>query len=318
MAATTGALTGVRPATISRPSRSLWSDARRRLRRNVLAMFGLVVLVTFAVVALLADPIPVSLPFSDGQVLFSTPSIAPYPYTKTNVIHADESPSSAHLLGTDQLGRDMLSRIMMGARVSMLVGLSATLVSLVIGVTWGAIAGFRGGNTDNLMMRVVDIIYGLPFMMIVILLMVFLGRDIKNIFLGLGAVQWLTMARIVRGQTLSLREREFTTAASALGASTWRIVRVHLIPNALGPVMVYATLLVPAVILEEAFLSFIGLGVQSPLPSWGSLVSEGANLSSMRNYAFELIFPAAALSLTLLSLNFLGDGLRDALDPQSR
>jgi oligopeptide transport system permease protein len=212
----------------------------------------------------------------------------------------------------------MLSRIMMGARVSIAVGIMATLVSMVIGVLWGATAGFAGGQVDNLMMRVVDIIYGLPFMLVVILLMVFVGRDIKNIFLGLGAVQWLTMSRIVRGQVLSLKERDFTLAARAIGAPFWRIILTHLIPNAIGPVIVYTTLLVPAVILEEAFLSFLGLGVQPPLPSWGSLVSDGAKLSAMRNYPWQLIFPAAALSLTLLSLNFLGDGLRDALDPQSR
>jgi oligopeptide transport system permease protein len=319
MAATARAIAGVAAKEkIARPPRSLWSDARRRLFRNRLAVFGMAVIFIFVVVALLADPIPIPNPFAGGAPLFSLPGIAPHSYIKQDMLATDEPPSSQHLLGTDDLGRDMLSRIMMGARISIAVGILATLVSLVIGVTWGAIAGFNGGQLDNGMMRIVDIIYGLPFMMVVILLMAFFPRDIKLLFIGLGAVQWLTMSRIVRGQVLSLKQREFMTAARAIGVPTWRIILQHTVPNAIGPVIVYATLLVPAVMLEEAFLSFLGLGVQPPLPSWGSLVSEGAGLSSMRTNPWQLIFPAVCLSLTLLSLNFLGDGLRDALDPQSR
>jgi oligopeptide transport system permease protein len=218
-------------------------------------------------------------------------------------------------LGTDQKGRDLLVRLLYGARVSLTIGLLATLVSFVIGVTYGAIAGYAGGRLDGLMMRVVDVLYGLPFMFIVILLLVIAGRSTLNLFVALGAVSWLNMARIVRGQVLSIRRREFVEAATAMGLSEARILLRHVLPNTVGPVVVYATLSVPAVILEEAFLSFLGLGVQPPDASWGSLLSEGARL--LQDRPWLLIWPAAALALTLFSLNFLGDGLRDALDPRS-
>ncbi len=226
-----------------------------------------------------------------------------------------------HWFGTDQLGRDLLTRCIMGARVSLAVGFIATFVSFLIGVLWGATAGFLGGKTDNLMMRFVDVMYGLPFMFLVILLMV-IFQDIPSkhklylLFMALGAVQWLTMSRIVRGQVISLKEREFVEAARAIGVSKRTIITKHLIPNALGPIIVYSTLTVPAVMLEEAFLSFLGLGVQAPFASWGSLAAEGAK--GFEFYPLMIIFPGGLLAVTLLSLNFLGDGLRDALDPQVR
>jgi oligopeptide transport system permease protein len=282
---------------LSHPSDvSPWHGALRRLRRNRPAMAGLALLLVFVAAASLAA------------------WIAPYPYDKTDLRQGATPPTSRHLLGTDELGRDLLTRTLYGARISFAVGILATLVSLTIGVAYGSLAGYLGGRVDLVMMRIVDLLYGLPFMFFVILLMVLLGRNILNLFIALGAVQWLTMARIVRGQILALRSREFVLSAQAMGASPRRILVRHLLPNALGPIVVYATLTVPAVMLEEAFLSFLGLGVQPPMASWGSLASEGA--AAMEVYPWLIIFPGSALTVTLLSLNFLGDGLRDALDPQ--
>ncbi len=221
-----------------------------------------------------------------------------------------------NLLGTDQLGRDLITRIVYGARISLAVGFIATFVSFVIGVSWGATAGFVGGKTDNVMMRIVDVMYGLPFMFLVILLMVVFGQNIILLFVALGAIQWLTMARIVRGQVISLKGQEFVEAARTIGVSNRAIIFRHLIPNALGPIIVYATLTVPAVMLEEAFLSFLGLGVQAPQTSWGALISDGRQV--MADAPWLILYPGAVLAITLLALNFLGDGLRDALDPQSR
>jgi len=220
------------------------------------------------------------------------------------------------LFGTDSNGRDLLTRILSGGQISLMIGLLATLVSLVIGVTYGATAGYIGGRTDNVMMRIVDILYSIPFMFFVILLMVFFGRNIILIFIAVGAIEWLDMARIVRGQTLSVKRKEFIEAAHACGVGTATIIRRHVVPNTLGPVVVYMTLMVPKVILLESFLSFLGLGVQEPQTSWGVLISEGAN--NMVGSTWMLVFPATFLAITLFCLNFIGDGLRDALDPKDR
>ena len=244
-----------------------------------------------------------------------TPYIAPYGYEEQNLLLGAIPPSTEHWLGTDIFGRDMLTRIMYGSRVSLMVGFIATGVALIIGVLWGTIAGFAGGRVDAVMMRLVDILYALPFMIFIVLLMVVFGRNILLLFLAIGAVEWLTMARIVRGQVLSLRRQEFIEAAISLGLSRWTIIRRHLIPNTLGPVIVYTTLTIPSVMLLEAFLSFLGLGIQPPQSSWGLLISYG--VETMEEYPWLLLFPGLTLSITLFALNFLGDGLRDALDVRS-
>jgi len=220
------------------------------------------------------------------------------------------------LAGTDQNGRDLLTRILIGGRVSLTIGLLATFVALVIGVTWGAAAGFAGGRVDQLMMRFVDILYSLPYIFFVIMLVVFFGRNFILMFLAVGAVEWLDMARIVRGQTLSIKRQEYVEAARALGVSEVAIVWRHVVPNTLGPVVIFMTLMVPKVILLESFLSFLGLGVQEPMTSWGVLISEGAK--NIQDAPYLLLFPSAFLAVTLLCLNFVGDGLRDALDPKDR
>ena len=220
------------------------------------------------------------------------------------------------LFGTDQNGRDLLARTLYAGRISLAIGLLASLVALVIGVAWGATAGYLGGRVDDAMMRIVDILYALPFIFFVIMLVVFFGRNFVLMFVAVGAIEWLDMARIVRGQTLSIKRREYVAAAEALGVTTGGIIRRHIIPNALGPVIVYLTLLVPKVILLESFLSFLGLGVQEPMTSWGVLIAEGAR--SIQSDPTRLLFPAAFLTVTLFALNFLGDGLRDALDPKER
>jgi oligopeptide transport system permease protein len=273
---------------------SLWRDAWIRLRRNKMAVFGLVTLVLFIVIALL------------------TPWIAPYSYQAQNLELGASPPSAAHWLGTDIFGRDLMTQIMYGGRISLAVGFVATAVALLIGVTWGAIAGYVGGRADAVMMRLVDILYALPFMIFIVLLTVVFGRNMLLLFLAIGAVEWLTMARIMRGQVQSLRQQEFVEAAISLGLSPSALIRRHLVPNALGPIIVYTTLTIPNVMLLEAFLSFLGLGIQPPQTSWGLLISYGAE--TMEEYPWLLIFPGIALTLTLFSLNFLGDGLRDALD----
>ncbi len=276
-----------------------WKDALRRLLKSRMATTGAVVLIVVVLVTLLA------------------PWLTPYTFDEQNLAGQLQPPSWRHPFGTDLAGRDLLTRTLYGGRLSLAVGLVATLVSLVIGVTWGAVAGYRGGRTDSLMMRFVDLLYSLPFMFFVILLVAYFGRHLVLLFLALGAVQWLTMSRIVRGQMMQLRGEEFVQAIRALGAEPSRILFRHMIPNLLGPIIVYATLTVPAVMLEEAFLSFLGLGVQPPNASWGLLAAEGASAITALNTAWWLIlFPGLALGVTLFSLNFLGDGLRDALDPR--
>ncbi len=273
---------------------SLWHDAWLRLRKNRLAIFGGSVLLFMIVVALL------------------TPWIAPHSYEAQNLDLGATPPSAEHWLGTDIFGRDVLTQIMYGGRISLAVGFIATAVALLIGVTWGAIAGYVGGKVDAVMMRLVDILYALPFMIFIVLLMVVFGRNILLLFLAIGAVEWLTMARIMRSQVQSLRQQEFVEAAVSVGLSPAAIIRKHVVPNALGPIIVYTTLTIPSVMLLEAFLSFLGLGIQPPATSWGLLISYGAE--TMEEYPWLLIFPGCALTLTLFSLNFLGDGLRDALD----
>ncbi len=309
-------------------SASLWSDAWKRLLKNKLAVFGLVVLAIIAILVLVGPPVfywatgftADGIP-DDGNLIKSFP------------------PSLQHPMGTDEAGRDMFARVLQGGRISLMVGVISTFVSLIVGVSYGAIAGYLGGRIDNLMMRIVDMIYAIPYILIVIVLLsVFGGQNtpgwvqflsekfggagnqglsqIFMLFFALGLVSWLTMARVVRGQILSLKNQEFVLAAKATGVSTFGIIFRHLVPNALGPVIVYATLTVPSVMLTEAFLSYLGLGVQAPFASWGSLASDG--IKNIAIFPWQLIFPGMTMALTLFSLNFLGDGLRDALDPQTR
>ena len=276
---------------------SLWHDAWLRLRKNKLAVFGMWALGIVTVLCLVG------------------PWVMHYGYEDQNLDLGATAPSGAHWLGTDTLGRDLLVRLLYGGRVSLAVGLAATLVALTIGVVYGAVAGFFGGKLDSFMMRTVDIMYSLPFPIFVILLMVFFGRNIILLFVAIGAVEWLTMARIVRSQVQSIRKMEFVEAARALGLGRRRIIFRHILPNVLGPIIVYTTLTIPGVMLLEAFLSFLGLGVQPPMSSWGVLIKDGAE--KMEEFPWLLIFPGAVFSLTLFSLNFLGDGLRDALDVRS-
>nr|WP_246370986.1 ABC transporter permease subunit [Phenylobacterium haematophilum] len=279
--------------------RSLWDDAVRRLFRNWAAVSGMAVLAVLVLVAIVG------------------PHLVPFSYDQINKNDVWAPPLTAgHLLGADSLGRDLLARLLVGLRVSLAIGLVATLVSLVIGIAWGAVAGYVGGVLDEIMMRVVDVLYSLPFIFFVILLMVTFGSNIILIFVAIGAVEWLTMSRIVRGQTLGLKHKEFVEAARAAGLSQGGVISRHIIPNLLGPVVVYVTLTIPAVILAESFLSFLGLGVQPPMASLGTLIAGGAQ--DMELAPWLLIFPALTMVVTLMSFNFIGDGLRDAIDPKDR
>jgi oligopeptide transport system permease protein len=276
---------------------SLWQDAWVRLQRNRLAVIGGITLIVI------------------GLLCVVGPWLIHYGYEQQDQVLGPAPPSAAHWLGTDPFGRDLLVRILYGGRVSLMVGFIATAVALLIGVTWGATAGYIGGRLDAVMMRIVDILYALPFMIFVVLLTVVFGRSMVLLFLAIGAVEWLTMARIIRGQVQALRQQEFVEAAISLGLSRAAIIARHVIPNALGPLIVYTTLTIPSVMLLEAFISFLGLGVQPPASSWGSLISDG--VETMEEYPWLLIFPGIVLSVTLFALNFLGDGLRDALDVRS-
>lgn len=273
---------------------SLWRDAWLRLRKNHMAVGGAIFVLALAIAS------------------FAAPLVPGLSYSAQDLQLGASKPSFAHWLGTDDLGRDLLARLLYGGRISLSVGLAATLVSVVIGVLYGTVCGYMGGRLDMLAMRLVDILYALPFTIFVILLMVVYGRNIYLLFLAIGAVEWLDMARIVRGQVLGLKKQEFIEAAHALGLRRRRIILRHMIPNVLGIVIIYSTLIVPRVMLTEAFLSFLGFGVQPPQASWGTLINDGARV--MEEYPWLLIFPASFFSLTLFSLNFLGDGLRDALD----
>ena len=276
---------------------SLWQDAVRRLIQNRAAMIGGITILVLIVLAIFA------------------PWIAPYSYSYQNLDIGASAPSAEHLLGTDVLGRDLLSRLLYGARISLLVGFVATGVALVIGVSWGIVAGYFGGRVDSIMMRIVDVLYGLPFIIFIILLMVIFGRNIWLLFAAIGAVEWLTMARIVRAQVIGLKNQEFVQAAQVMGVSNFSMFRRHILPNILGPIAVYATLTIPQVMLLEAFLSFLGLGIQPPMSSWGTLIRYG--VESMEEHYWLLIYPGLTFTITLFALNFFGDGLRDALDPKT-
>jgi len=279
--------------------RSLWDDARRRLLRNKAAVFGMIVLALMVVISLIG---PLFVPYAYDTV------------TKTDVWAAPGVRN--HVIGADALGRDLLARLFAGLGVSLGIGVVATAVSLVIGVAWGATAGYLGGKVDEVMMRIVDTLYSLPFIFFVILLMVTFGKNIFLIFLAIGAVEWLTMARIVRGQTMSLKQKEFIEAARAAGLTSRDIIVRHIVPNLLGPVVVYVTLTIPAIIIAESFLSFLGMGVQAPMASLGTLISNGTQ--DMEMAPWLLIFPSITMVVTLMAFNFIGDGLRDAIDPKDR
>ncbi len=279
-------------------SRSLWADAWRRLLRNRAAVISAVILSVMALLVIVG------------------PMISPWDGEQPDWDYSYHPPSieQSHWFGTDAIGRDLFVRTLTGGRVSLALGILATIVSLLIGVAYGAIAGYYGGRLDSIMMRLVDILYAMPFMFFVILLMVFFGRNFFLIFIAIGAVNWLDMARIVRGQTLSLRNKDFVLAAETIGVQPAAIIRRHIVPNLLGVVVVYVTLTIPQVILVESFMSFLGLGVQEPSASWGALVNDGAQ--EIETAPWLLMFPASFLALTLFCFNFLGDGLRDALDPK--
>jgi len=286
--------------TFARPAITYWRDAWRRLKQNRAAMVGLALIIVLFLAATIG------------------PLCSPYSYSDQNLTPQgiNQPPSWQHWFGTDNLGRDLFVRVLFGARISLSVGIFASLIIMVIGVLFGGIAGYLGGKADNVMMRIVDVIYGIPTVLIVILLMVIFQPGLKNVMIAIGATYWIGMARIVRGQILSLKEQDYIMAATALGASKRRILLRHLIPNSIGPIVVTATLSIPGAIFTEAFLSFIGLGVAAPMASWGALANEGVN--SLRSFPWQLLFPGSAICLAMLAFNFFGDGLRDALDPWMR
>lgn len=291
------------------PGRSLWIDARQRLMANKAAVAGMTILwlVTFAAISA-----PLLSPYSYDATDYNLISCAPDWWPDAMGCRA----GAEHWFGTDAVGRDLFVRVLYGARVSLAVGLIATLVSLFLGVSYGALAGFVGRRYDELMMRFVDVLYSLPYIFLVIVLMVIFNRNFYLMFVAIGAVEWLTMARIVRGETLSIRQREFVEAARAAGVGPLATIARHVVPNVVSPVVVYITLTVPNVILAESFLSFLGLGIQEPLTSWGVLISQGAD--QMESAPWLLLFPSLFMAATLFSFNFIGDGLRDALDPKDR
>lgn len=279
-------------------SLSYWGDVRSRFKRNPVALFGLATLLFLTLLAIFG------------------PIISSHPYYETNLALKNQPPSLKFWFGTDDLGRDMFTRVCWGARISLFVGIAAASIDLVVGVLWGGIAGRAGGKWDNILMRTADILYAIPYLLVVIMLMVVMGSGLIPILIALTITGWIGMARIVRGQILQLKEQEYILAAIALGAGRRRILFKHLIPNAMGPIIVTMTLTIPVAIFTEAFLSFLGLGVQAPMASWGTMASDG--LPAMRYYPWRLFFPAFFISITMLAFNLVGDGLRDALDPKLR
>lgn len=283
---------------MTRPSLTFWQDAWRRLKQNKMAMIGLWVLAILTVMAIVG-------PWLNGHT-----------YYDTNLKLKNLSPSADHWFGTDDLGRDMFTRVWYGARISLFIGVSAAIIDLVIGIVWGGLAAYYGGKVDEILMRIADILYGLPYLLVVIMLMVVMEQGLLTIIIAMTITGWIGMARIVRGQILQLKEQEYVLAARSLGAGATRILFKHLIPNAMGPIIVTMTLTVPSAIFTEAFLSFLGLGVQAPIASWGTMANDG--LGALRYYPWRLFFPAIFISVTMLSFNVFGDGLRDALDPRMR
>ncbi len=283
---------------IVRPSVSYWQDAWRRLKENKLAVLGMVIIIVITLGAIFG------------------PMLSKYNYFSQDFSIANKGPSAAHLFGTDSFGRDIFTRILYGARISLTVGFAASILNITIGVMYGGIAGYFGGKVDSIMMRIVDILYSIPMMIYVILLMLVLGAGLKSIIIALAISNWTSMARVVRGQILTLKQQEFVLAAKTLGASSLRILLRHLIPNSMGPIIVTLTLSIPSAIFNEAFLSFIGLGVSAPMASWGTLASDA--MQGYQLYPYQLFFPALAICLTVYAFQLFGDGLRDALDPKMR
>ena len=285
-------------AEIMRPSKTYWADVWSRLKTDRLAMIGLLIITVIILFAVFG------------------PMLSRYSYDEMDFNFSNEPPSLIHWFGCDMLGRDLFVRVMYGARISLSVGILASIIELLIGVAYGGISGFKGGKVDDVMMRIVDVIYSVPAMIYVILLMVVVGPGLKSIFITLGISYWAPMARMVRAEVMRLKNEEFVIAARVTGASPSRILFRHIIPNAMGAVLVTLTFSVPGAIFTEAFLSFVGLGVSAPMASWGVLSSDA--IEALAVYPYQLFFPAAAISLTILAFNFLGDGLRDALDPKLR
>ncbi|KAB2496464.1 ABC transporter permease [Priestia endophytica] len=283
---------------ISKPSLSFWKDAFLRYRENKLAMFGTVLIILLLVMAIFA------------------PVFSKYDYETTNLLNTNQAPSSEHWFGTDDLGRDIFVRTWEGARISLFIGLAAAFIDLIIGVIWGSIAGFRGGKTDEAMMRIADILWAIPYLLMVVLLMVILDKGLLPMIIAMSITGWINMARIVRGQVLQLKNQEFVLASQTLGAKTSRLLFKHLIPNSMGPILVTMTLTIPSAIFTEAFLSYLGLGVPAPLASWGTMATEG--VPALEYYPWRLLFPATFICLTIFAFNVIGDGLRDALDPKQR
>lgn len=283
---------------IVRPNISYWQDVWRRLKSNKLAMTGLIFVIFITLLAIFG------------------PLMSKYNYYSQNLTMSNLPPSASHWFGTDKFGRDMFIRILYGARISLTVGYSASILNILIGILYGGISGYFGGKIDNIMMRIVDILYSIPMTIYVILFMVVFGAGLKSIIIALAVAFWLTMARIVRGEIMSLKQQEFVLAAKTLGASSFRIILKHLIPNCMGPIIVTLTLSVPDAIFTESFLSFIGLGVSAPMASWGTLASDA--LDGFQLYPLQLFFPSLAICLTMLAFNLLGDGLRDSLDPKMK